>query len=188
MTIKTKFSHPQKVEKESNMSDIKAFVFAVQATFFIYQIWKLAHFDYEKHIQLIPRLTMLFLSAVVIIGFLKKQKIIMTVHIWFMASLMAWPIFMLHAVVFMFFQSLEDGDLFINSGGDTGINMTGYMYLKLATAVFIFFLVTLGNLVYIALCYILLDDIKYGHPEVLPYTSMMHGSYQDSEKLIYPKI
>ncbi|CAP29563.1 Protein CBG10050 [Caenorhabditis briggsae] len=137
MTIKTKFSHPQKVEKK------------------------------------------LFISAVVIIGFLTKQKIIMTVHIWFMASLMAWPIFALHAVVFMLFQSLEEGDMIINTGGDTGTNMDGSMYLKLATVVFIFFLISLGNLVYIALCYILLDDIKYGHPGTLPYSSKMHGSYQD---------
>ncbi|ULU01950.1 hypothetical protein L3Y34_001912 [Caenorhabditis briggsae] len=130
---------------------------------------------------------MLFISAVVIIGFLTKQKIIMTVHIWFMASLMAWPIFALHAVVFMLFQSLEEGDMIINTGGDTGTNMDGSMYLKLATVVFIFFLISLGNLVYIALCYILLDDIKYGHPGTLPYSSKMHGSYQDTVAELYSK-
>ncbi|PIC38943.1 hypothetical protein B9Z55_010794 [Caenorhabditis nigoni] len=180
MTIKTKFSHPQKSEKKSNMSWTKSFVFSVQAVFLFLQIWALAHFDFEKNTQLIPRLIMLIVSAIVFIGFLIEQKIIMTVHILFMASFLAWPIFLLQATILSLFKSLEGKAAFINTEGPS----TGSMVETSVTL----FLFSLLNLVYIACCYNLLVDIKHGHPEVLPYNSKVHGSSQASEKLIYPNI
>ncbi|ULU01948.1 hypothetical protein L5515_004746 [Caenorhabditis briggsae] len=187
MTIKTKVSHPQKIEKDTDMTAIKLGVLFAQAFFLFIQIWTLPHIQFEKKTQLIPRFTMPFASAIVFIGFLTKKNIIMAIYIGFLTSLLAVPITTLFATAFSFFKSLEEGAVFINTEGAMCINIEGAMCLKVDTIVSIFFM-SFCNLVYIAFCCSLLTDITYGNPGTLPYTSKMHKSSRDSEKLIYPKI
>ncbi|PIC38937.1 hypothetical protein B9Z55_010791 [Caenorhabditis nigoni] len=158
------------------MTWIGAIVYSVQALFLIFQFWEYVNKKYDPNqshmqmiIELIRRIVMIFISGIVFVGFVTEEKVIMKIHILFMTSLLAIPITTLFATVFSFFKSLEGGAMLINNDGAKCINIEGVMC----------------NLLYITFCYILLADIKYGHPGVLPYTSKVHGSSQDSEKLTY---
>ncbi|CAO4370526.1 unnamed protein product [Caenorhabditis nigoni] len=177
---------PQKIKKDPEIAEVKVGVLIVQAVFLFLQIWALAHFDFEKNTQLIPRFTMLSASVIAFIGFLNNKKVIMTIYIGFMTSLLTVPITTLLAIAFSYFKSLEEGVMFIKTEGDMCINIEGAMCLKVDTIASIFFM-SFCNLIYIGFCCGLLADIKYGHPEVLPYTSKVRGPSQDSEKLIIPK-
>ncbi|CAO4370527.1 unnamed protein product [Caenorhabditis nigoni] len=186
MTNKMKVSNPQKIKKDPEMVAVKVGVLIVQAAFLFLQIWTLHHVQFEKKTQLIPRFTMLFASVIAFIGFLNSKKVIMTIYIGFMTSLLAVPITTLLATAFSFFKALEEGAVFFNTEAMC-INIEGAMCLTVDTIVSIFF-ISLGNLVYITFCCRLLVDVIYPYPETLPYTSKVHESSQDSEKLIYPKI
>ncbi|PIC38940.1 hypothetical protein B9Z55_010792 [Caenorhabditis nigoni] len=181
-----KASHPQKIKKDPDMVVTKVGVLIVQAAFLFLQIWTLPHVQFEKKIQLIPRFTMLFASAIVFIGFLTNKKVIMTIYIGFMTSLLVVPISTLLAIAFSFFKSLEEGAVFFNTEAMC-INIEGAMCLNVDTIVSIFFM-SFCNLAYITFCCGLLADTIYPYPGTLPYTSKMHESSQDSEKLIYPNI
>ncbi|CAO4370525.1 unnamed protein product [Caenorhabditis nigoni] len=177
---------PQKL-----MTWIGAIVYSVQALFLIFQFWKLASKEYDPNqsqtqmgIEFIRRVVMIFISGIVFVGFVTEEKVIMKIHILFMTSLLAIPITTLFATVFSFFKSLEGGAMLINNEGAKCINIEGVMCLKVDTIVTIF-LLSFSNLLYITFCYILLADLKYGHPGVLPYTSKVHESFQDSEKPTY---
>ncbi|PIC38938.1 hypothetical protein B9Z55_010791 [Caenorhabditis nigoni] len=176
------------------MTWIGAIVYSVQALFLIFQFWEYVNKKYDPNqshmqmiIELIRRIVMIFISGIVFVGFVTEEKVIMKIHILFMTSLLAIPITTLFATVFSFFKSLEGGAMLINNDGAKCINIEGVMCLKVDTIVTIF-LLSFRVLPYTSKVHGSSQDsekLTYGHPGTLPYTSKVYESSQDSEKLTY---